>query len=531
MGIPFIEKMIYPKQFPSHTRDISSEHHFYRRFEREMDGEQNVYYSVTLITPDVPMREIDFVVVSPYGIVCIELKNGRWKLNRGKWQFYNVREREWNYVEGKSYDGPVSQSSSQITLLKEFLKNHNGLEDFFPDSYYDAAIFFLKNNKNDFYLKDRNAPWIFGKEDLENESISLQEIINKIQDINHREPLDKKIIQSIHDVLVKNLNFISGITKRTKQNDERLVSLTKEQFSLISSIIQTERSMVFGVSGSGKSLLAGELSLKLSEQNQKTLIWQGSLSLYQLWKNEIDVMDERHRPMIIHNIEDIAHLNYEYLVMDQIDDWIINHDLKDLLFYIPEIFWKKQKWSLFLNRKLKSSSNPILNFLETNVQKSWDILRNIRNSPEIANFANLINAGDGGDSVLETLTDVQLVSMTNSDSIIEKLKWCFGYAKKILDLVTEDIIVLCPNEEYKTQNPELLLFLKEHAVTLVTLEEYSGLEESCGMILGFANWNTQKTKNDISEAVLHFRDLVCILYDEKEETSIKQALEKKGSGP
>jgi hypothetical protein len=59
--------MIYPQTFPATTNDISSEHHFYRRFQREMEDTSNVYYSLTLITPDVPMREIDFVIVNRYG--------------------------------------------------------------------------------------------------------------------------------------------------------------------------------------------------------------------------------------------------------------------------------------------------------------------------------------------------------------------------------------------------------------------------------------------------------------------------------
>lgn len=71
--------MIYPKQFHGKTRDISLESHYYHRFAKEITIPCNIYYSLTLITPDVPMREIDFLVVSPYGVITIELKNGKWR--------------------------------------------------------------------------------------------------------------------------------------------------------------------------------------------------------------------------------------------------------------------------------------------------------------------------------------------------------------------------------------------------------------------------------------------------------------------
>lgn len=139
--------MIYPKQFHGKAKDVSLESHFYNRFSKEIRIPCNIYYSITLITPDVPMREIDFLVVSPYGVITIELKNGKWRQRKGEWEFYNVRARDWNPVEGKSYTSPIEQVVTQRDLVREFFKNHNQLVDLFPADYYDSAIFFLKNRK------------------------------------------------------------------------------------------------------------------------------------------------------------------------------------------------------------------------------------------------------------------------------------------------------------------------------------------------------------------------------------------------
>ncbi len=523
--------MIYPKQFPATTSDISSEHHFYRRFSREINPDENVYYSLTLITPDVPMREIDFVVVNEYGIVTIELKNGRWKVNRGKWEFYNVRERDWQEVEGKSYRSPIEQSTSQLTLLREFLRNHNDLEDFFPDDYYDCAIFFLKNNTKEFYIKTNQSPWLFGKDELEDGKTPLQRIIDKIQNKKNRTPLSRNIIQSIHEVLVKNLNFVKDLSKKSESTDDRLLALTKEQFSLISEVTNVERAIVYGVPGSGKSILAGQLGFLLSEKNQSVLIWQGSPSLYKLWKEELESLGDQLKPKLLHEISQITKYHFDHLIIDQTEDWIEKHTLNDLFEILSESFWNTKKWTIFLSRSVRKQNSEIISFLETTPHRSWDITRNIRNSPEIAQFANKISEGEGGISVLENLTDVQLVAVNKDERLSDKLRWCFGYAKKILKLDSSEIKVICPNLEYKSAHPDLVSFLKEHSIAFYALSEFIGMEDRCGMLIGFDHWELPETKSQAAKAALLFRDLVCVLYKEEDENTLHQLLQKSGPGP
>lgn len=477
------------------------------------------------------MREIDFVVVNPYGIVTIELKNGRWKINRGKWEFYNVRMREWEEVEGKSYRSPIEQSTTQLSLFREFLRNHNGLEDFFTEEYYDCALFFLKNERREFFHKNTVSPWIFGKDELEDGKFSLQEIIDKIQNRETRKPLDKEILNKIHEVLVKNLNFVTDLSKKSSTRDDKLLALTREQFSLISEITIASRSIVYGVPGSGKSILAGQLGLTFAEEKKSVVIWQGSPSLFKLWKEELETMESVSKPILIHHISEIKNQRFDHLIIDQVEDWMEANTLKDLFNYLSENFWKTSNWTWFMSRSFKTKNSDIVSFLEKTPHRSWDIIRNIRNSPEIANFANQLSNGDGGESVLETLTDVQLVPVSKVDTISEKLKWCLGYAKKILDVSSDEIRVICPDENFKKSQPELAQFLKEHSISFLTLSEFSGMEDKCGMLVGFKNWQLPQTRSEIAKAVLLFRDLVCVLYDEEEENQLHLLLKKSGPGP
>ncbi len=523
--------MIFPKYFPGNIHDISHEHALYKRFQKEINPSENVYYSLTLITPDVPIREIDFVVVSPYGILTVELKNGKWRYSKGKWEFYNARMKEWQEVEGKSYSGPTEQANTQIQFLKEFLKNHNRLEDVFPEEYYDSAVFFLKNNASDFHLKQKTSPYIFGKEELDDENVSLQQIVNQIQDRENRPPLSEDLIQKVHSILSKNLNSFTSLRPSRRKNEEDLLLLTKEQFQFIEGAKSEKKSLVYGVSGSGKSILAGELALQLSSQGRKVLLWQGSFPLYQLWKESLESMELTNSPLLIHHLEESKDLKFDVIIADQTEEWIASHSLEDLFLSLSDLFWKESDWIFFLNRNLKFSNSPILKYLESIPHKSWDILRNIRNSPEISKFANLLYENHGGESALENLTDVQLIEIGKEDSLSEKIKWCFGYAKKILHIESHEIVVIHPEGDFLSRNKELTDLLEEYEIRFSTVQKFNGMEETCGILVGFENWKQSEVRLQIAEACLFFRSLVCVFYPEEEEENIRYLLNKNGSGP
>ncbi|GBF48613.1 hypothetical protein LPTSP4_01130 [Leptospira ryugenii] len=521
--------MIYPEEFPRHGRDISNEHTFYRRFQKEIPHSWNVYYSLTLITPDVPMREIDFLVVSPYGITSVELKNGKWRFQKGKWEFFNARSRDWQPVEGKSYDGPVNQASSQIQLFREFLLNHNQWKDLVYEEYFSSAVFFLKNSTKEFSHTGQRKTHLIGKDKLENHN--LESVLQEIQNNFQREPIPVEAIQAIHEIILKNLNLVTKDELIAINHEDKLLSLTKEQYSLIQGVKENKRSIVFGVAGSGKSLLAGKLALDFAKEKHRVLLWQGSKALFNLWQSELKQHPESESITLVQHPKEITSFEFDILIADQIESILDGMELKEWKLYFSDWFWQSKQWVLFLDRSYRMQNHPILDSLLTSVRQTWDITRNIRNSNEIISFANLLVEGIAGNPNLESFTDVQLISVVDEDDFIEKIKYSVAYLKRRMSVLAEPITILYPEEAIFQDKPKLKEFLNVREYSLVPLVDFQGLEESVGILLGFSDWEQTKTRWALSKAILHFRDVVCILYEERERESIASLLQKNGSSP
>ncbi|MCZ8344596.1 MAG: NERD domain-containing protein [Leptospira sp.] len=515
--------MIYPKHFPGKVRDFSKEREFHKRFSEDFPNDSYVYYSLTLITPDVPMREIDFVIVCPMGILTIELKNGRWRVKKNIWEFYNVRARNWERVEGKSYDSPVSQALSQKDLLYEFLNNHNQLDELVPKEYFHSSVFFLKNLRLEFPIPNVPNLHLFGKKELE-DSDNLYELAKQIFYKSSLPPLPNQSLEKIHSIIKKNLNFFHTFRTTPKQDEEDLLTLSKAQFQLVEGIYQKPRNLVFGSSGSGKSILSGELAIQYAKQGKKVILWQGQSSLYCIWKEELKFLKERDNILLIQDLSEIKSDDYEILIADGIESYL-NCDIKKYIFpYLAPHFWETKNWVLFIHRRFKYSNKSFLKFLDETTFHIWDIRRNIRNSPEIVNFTNLMLGDFSEYSTLSDENDVQLIKMEEDPT--EQIRWCIAYTKKILSIEFDEVVIVTPdldNKDFLKIKP----YLDEHQCKIFKSDDFRGLEESAGILFGFSGWATNEGRERIADTILQFRDLVCLFYTPEEEEVIRNLLKQK----
>lgn len=519
--------MIYPKQFHGKTRDISLESHYYHRFSKEIQLPCNIYYSLTLITPDVPMREIDFLVVSPYGVITIELKNGKWRQKKGEWEFYNVRARDWEPVTGKSYKNPIEQVTTQRQIIREFFKNHNQLVDLFPKEYYDSAIFFLKNERKEFHLPNDQNLYVFGGKEVGDET-SLNDILESIFYRSGREPLPESVLVKAHEIIKKNLNFFQTFRSHKEKEEENLLFFTKEQFSLVQGITKYSHNLIYGSPGSGKSILCGELALQYARKGKKVLLWQGAKALYEIWKDELSQIPEKNNIQLISQLNEINHNHIDILIADGIEEILCEAVLSEITLYLSPLFWEGKEWILFVSRRLKYTPTPFLNYLQSLPVHIWDIKRNIRNSPEIVAFANTLLNDFSESSVQNNLSDIQFIK--SDEDLTDQIRWCYGYAKKVLEIENDEIVVLYKSDETIQKNG-LKQFLEENQMRHYSCENFAGMEETCGILIGFENWNLTETKTILAETILKIRSLVCVFYPPNEEDVIQRILKKGDSGP
>src|SRR5690349_2444084 len=81
---------MYPRQWEDRNGS-AAEALVYRRLRDETPDDWFAVHSVGLTSHrDKPWSEVDFVVIGPFGVLCLEVKGGRITVEEGKW-FTNGR--------------------------------------------------------------------------------------------------------------------------------------------------------------------------------------------------------------------------------------------------------------------------------------------------------------------------------------------------------------------------------------------------------------------------------------------------------
>ena len=247
-----------PSEYRSDTKS-NAEKLYFGVLARELSDEWIVLHSVGIATHKTKLwAEIDFVLVGPPGVFCLEVKGGRVALKNGKWYFTNAGN-----VTNSKREGPFDQAASASAALFKYLKSklqfvYNvvvGWGVVFPDVTWDIegpgiikeVVYDQRDKSNKFtrYQQRISDYWIKNiKRKLGKNPILLSE------------PQRKAILKEIRGDF--DLHPSLGTTVNRAYED--LISLTEEQYEVLDSLRDevNERIIIKGGAGTGKTLLAVE---------------------------------------------------------------------------------------------------------------------------------------------------------------------------------------------------------------------------------------------------------------------------------
>jgi len=472
--------MIYPLEYPTNAKDYSNEAIYHARFKSELGKDYTVYYSLKLVTPDIPMREIDFVVVSDKMIICIELKNGKWRYKNSKWEFYNRRRKLWESYTDKPYSDPVDQVQSASKILMEFLNDHNSYQDPVPADYFQSAIFFLKNDAQDFAQHPKGSEFIFGKSSLKNSKTSLQSIIDIMESKSQNE-IDSKTLHTIHEIIRLNLNFVLDITKKKFRQNSKLISLTKEQFDVIQKTKVTSKSLVIGVPGSGKTIVCIEQAKRMERLGKKTLFISGNLQSVSDEQNGfnwefvhfVSYKDKNKLSKLLDGLEN----DFEFLIIDS-SEKMVDPNLFEQMGSKLINHWEKGSW-LVMAEYVNPDTNPDyyknIHDLKSISDKTDYWNRNIRTPRKVYEQACLLGRKPFVSSRVPDITGIQYASFESPEEFYQKLEWAIHFGRRGLQIPLEDSILLCIEEEDVS---DILGSADKFFTNRIQLTPYSELDES-----------------------------------------------------
>ena len=237
---------------------------------KDLGPEWTVLHSVGLASHKTkPWAEIDFVLIGPPGVFCLEVKGGDVQRKDGCWHFTNaLRETT------AKHEGPFEQVGSACAALFNYLSQQDptiynvavGYGVVMPDCRFSYAgpeiepkvLFDERDLVKPFtaYLRRVADYW---HERLENGGKKLV-IVNEI--------LNKKIL----DFIRKDFDLRPSIKTRIGKAKADLLELTLEQYKRLADLADNERIIIKGGAGTGKTLLAVEESRRQALQGKKVFL-------------------------------------------------------------------------------------------------------------------------------------------------------------------------------------------------------------------------------------------------------------------
>lgn len=223
--------------------------------------------------------EIDFVIITERGVLCLEVKGGEVCQNSGLWEYIS-KNGSINSKEESPFTQARSNKESLMRYVKDTYKKKNGIEIkqcvygygvVFPDMYFhdngvgiDSEIVWDKSLDDfDDYLLHLYDLW----EDRISERLNLAELNRKL---NRLRPGH---ISLLKDLLVgkTGVNKEQLVSKNFVDVDGKLRQMSEEQYKVFQFGINNRRQLIEGGAGTGKTLIAIRYAIEKAKEGNEVL--------------------------------------------------------------------------------------------------------------------------------------------------------------------------------------------------------------------------------------------------------------------
>jgi hypothetical protein len=256
-----------PTQIDQQVRS-SAEADLFRRMQSELSDNWTVLHSLGLTCHSrKPWSEIDFVLIGPQGIFCLEVKGGRIRRTEGVWTFTDRHDQVF-----KKAEGPFEQAASASCSLFNHLRIKVPQVVGFITGYGVAT----PDIRFDIHGPDIEPEIVYDVRDTGfGFDIHISRLSNywrkrlRSTDVGEMPPgIGAKVLTELRGDfdLKPSLNTRIGIVK------QELLTLTEQQYTVLDGLKDNSRAIIRGGAGTGKSLLATEEARRLAAEGKSVLL-------------------------------------------------------------------------------------------------------------------------------------------------------------------------------------------------------------------------------------------------------------------
>ena len=367
------------------------------------------YRMVSVKENSLQEREADFVVFHPeLGILCIEAKAGK----------VHYENDTWYYANGKPMKrgGPYEQASSLKYNIRDRFYDC-GCKDLINSCKIAFAVWFpslserLLGRIN--LASDADRAITLTCDDLANPEPAIRRIFDIDVHGKKTNLTSNQARRIVERVLCPALNITPTARLEYEVAENSFIRLLDSQAVILDFMEGQRSAAIRGAAGTGKTLIAVEYAMRMSDKGEKTLYLCRTGMLAKDIRNRV----EKHKNADAHNIDSLAEMygmksgsvhekcaalaaefydmlgstsfEYQHVIIDEGqdfgEDYIAENELIELLYDLVTIH-KNGTLYIFYDDRQKSSSKALPEFIQ-NVDCKLTLHVNCRNSRDIAECA------------------------------------------------------------------------------------------------------------------------------------------------
>jgi hypothetical protein len=250
-----------------------------------------VYHSFPWLRPERNDRgqelylrqgEADFVVLTPLGMLVLEVKGGeiRYEPNTGRW--YRLLPNGLY----KDIRDPFRQASDNMhALVKTILEREFAGQAGLPCGY-GYAVVFPDCRWTGTPPPGSDRPVILDTTDLPLLGNRIQSLVRRWDRNPNPSPLEAAMRQRVRSGLAGTFRLLPALDRLVADQEAKLVQLTEWQAAALAGLYTNDRLVVSGPAGSGKTMLAVATAKHLAARGKKVLFLCFNRSLAE-WLREI----------------------------------------------------------------------------------------------------------------------------------------------------------------------------------------------------------------------------------------------------
>lgn len=225
--------------------------------------------------------EIDFVILCNEGVLCLEVKGGQVSRKNGIWEFIN----RYGKISRKN-EGPFQQVQGNMQSLLQYMKRRLGNDDPLVRCQYACAVAMPDCRFGTTGIDIDVVPEILVDA---KKSWNLDSLVDQAFGYWRQTCLDKHgfeggcltdvEIDRLANLLRGDFQFVPSMKDTVERTVKELCALTSEQYEVLESLFENPRTLVSGVAGAGKTLIAMEQA--------RRAYWEGKSVLYLCFNHNI----------------------------------------------------------------------------------------------------------------------------------------------------------------------------------------------------------------------------------------------------